>query len=451
MNGFTFPPPPPPPPARSSKLQEVSQLTGPELAREHPEAYRGQGAPRGRRIERGGHDHGFPQGLPRGAHFNPNFQPQSQRRPRDGHVDGRQGSTRASVSERQQHAPQIQTQSHPDRTAAGHKRKLDALRGPQLDSGSRSGPQVAPAVPRFGAPVISKDVNLTTTSSAPTTNTSGRSLFGIGNSHPELADSDSSNDEQEDDLDEEAMYAQLGTKLVFEYEGNVVSLANEADLAQWQQERKSRFPTIQRVAAKDAERRLIGTERKRLLDEAYALGRPSWARRPMNHGQLILPTTVDEQHVSSEAMGAAASSTVSISTDLLGMNQYGSDEEDDSKSEVVRGDDRRTASDGSGDEAPEEASSKPPIIDPRPACRYYFSTGACKAGDGCRFRHEPRVGQPLDNVQNAVKKQRPRVTRPDGSKKKGIYQLLTDQENEAADKLALQVIKHLGSIGFFEA
>lgn len=72
-------------------------------------------------------------------------------------------------------------------------------------------------------------------------------------------------DSEDEDVDEEAQFAELGTKLTFEHNGEVMTLNNEADLAAWKEERRKQFPTNNRVSQKESERLRVGEERKRLL------------------------------------------------------------------------------------------------------------------------------------------------------------------------------------------
>ena len=82
-----------------------------------------------------------------------------------------------------------------------------------------------------------------------------------------------SDSEDERDVDEEAMYAELGDKLTFEHNGVVMSLKSQADLAAWKRERQKKWPTKARMAERGGERRRIGEERKRLLGRSGPLAR----------------------------------------------------------------------------------------------------------------------------------------------------------------------------------
>lgn len=118
-----------------------------------------------------------------------------------------------------------------------------------------------------------------------------------------------------------------------------------------------------------------------------------------------------------------------------------SDSESDSSSDSSSSD-----SESDSDGAPEEASSKtdkPPRVPPpasaQRVCSAFANTGRCKFGAKCRYRH----------VHDGTGPQ-PHGPRESGtSKRKSLYQRMVEQEQEEENKLALQAIKHLGSVGFF--
>jgi hypothetical protein len=159
----------------------------------------------------------------------------------------------------------------PGRTQAGHKRKLDALRGPQQPREKKPGLQTAPAVPSFGAPILPAAPPLTTarTSNQPATaTTSSQTQLGarnLGLTPRDGVEPEYPSESEDEDVDEEAQFAELGTKLSFEHNGEVMTLNNEADLAAWKEERRKQFPTTDRVSQKQTEAWQIGEERKRLL------------------------------------------------------------------------------------------------------------------------------------------------------------------------------------------
>ena len=101
----------------------------------------------------------------------------------------------------------------------------------------------------------------------PKTKTASKGLgLTPGADTPQYPSSDSEDGGRE--VDEEAMYAELGTKLTFEHNGVVMSLGSEADLAAWKKERQKNWPTQARMGEREEERRRVGEERKRLLASA---------------------------------------------------------------------------------------------------------------------------------------------------------------------------------------
>ena len=316
--GFSFPPPPPPPPKPAAQGQP-SEASYPAQGgrggrgRGGFESRGRGGAGRGR----GGHGNsnfeplgqqqrpnfnqestqpreryeasyngsaGIPMSLqpPPGSHFNPHFagqrqgttssassQPSARPQDRNFHRSGEQSST----DTRSNNTPNRRLSNDgPGRNHAGHKRKLDALRGPQQPREKKPGPQTAPSVPSFGAPILPPAPP--TTASRPSVqaqrnNASGRpqaASKGLGLTPKEGVEPEyPSESEDDDEVDEEAQYAELGTKLTFEHNGEVMTLNNEADLAAWKEERRKQFPTSNRVSEKESEALRIGEERKRLL------------------------------------------------------------------------------------------------------------------------------------------------------------------------------------------
>ena len=295
--GFSFPLPPPPPPkaSLSSDGQQGQQQHHGFRGRG-----RGRGAPRGANDQRGwgsfvarGHHtsayyeqqpssnhHEYRQQFPSGVYLNPNF-------------SSSQSVTLGTIQQPNQsrqvensaplvgyHMPEA---ASPPRTVAGHKRKLDAIRGLQHGKTKQPGPQTAPAVPSFGAPIVSVDVQSRASGASkmqPNKAKQRPASKGLGlipatdGIQPLYSDS-----EDEKEVDEEAMHAELGAKLTFQHNGVVMSLKSQADLAAWKRERQKNWPTQARMAKKDEERRRIGEERKRLLASAG-----SWEHLPQRRG-----------------------------------------------------------------------------------------------------------------------------------------------------------------------
>ncbi|SMQ46882.1 unnamed protein product [Zymoseptoria tritici ST99CH_3D7] len=399
----------------------------------------------------------------------------------------------------------------PQRTFAGHKRKLDALREPKPVESPNT--PVAPSVPSFGAPIVPLKIDrssaLPSNAGPPkkrTTNVLGLTPAG------EQQYSSSESDHEDDEVDEEAMFAELGTTLTFEHNGTVLSLNSAADLAKWKKERSKNFPTKARTAMKMDEKRQIGGERRRLLVQASDALRE--ARRPkeqprkpkvqpevmkpsverisetkLEKAKRELSTQADrleelrKKVAKSEALAvqlkaqkAARELTQANSPEAVAEAddreekegdspaQDNNDDEDanssSSESSVISSDSSDSSDDD--DEPPEQTSSKlPPVTSgtKQPLCTYYVASGQCRDGDACRFRHElPErgTGHAYRESQDHQQQQRRQPKRDPHAPpelatidRKTIFQRMMDQEHGGEDQLALQVIKYLGRMNFF--
>nr|POF26129.1 hypothetical protein CFP56_22277 [Quercus suber] len=522
---FTFPPPPPPPPkatttwkkdtagfnttkqdlhyargdrsergdhvgstgygTSSAKVYNDTHLHGPGLQDEGPAM----------RNYRPNHSLPIASSLPPGAYVNPSIH---------AHVIGQRN---ANV-----HPPQAQP-GQTTYTPAGRKRKLEVLRGSQQERMRIESP-IAPEVPRFGE-------------GQPSSSRHGRShfithrnasppnAFGLvpTETHPHDDSSEASEDDKE--VDEETLFAELGDKLTFEHNGTVMTLSTAADIAAWQLERKKNWPTKARVEEKDAVKRVVGAERRRLLSAADVLNEPMAGmsvRRTKREATAIAAKS--QQNLATPAVVGTESELQSMRRKLVEQTEKleslrrkvaGSQVRlDDQKARQVVEDDRlaeslaqrmpRTntpareelsgemsdmlsdssvvSSDSDDDSigssahqgklaesyveehddgAPEEASSKRPekaSAESRPLCRYFAASGKCRDGNECRFRHE---SQPYSH-QDVVRTRPAPKPLPSTSttSRKGISQRLAEQEQKENDRLVLQVVKSLGSAGFFK-
>ena len=347
-----------------------------------------------------------------------------------------------------------------------------------------------------------------------------------------------SDSEDEKEVDEEAMYAELGDKLTFEHNGVVMSLKSQADLAAWKKERQKKWPTQARMVEREVERRRIGEERKRLLAGAGNLqdskqrrtAKPSSIHgtgeraKPANHtsganstpvaqkpvwadqdskgklektkGELALQDrrlselrrrvaesearnreakAQKEREAGKDSAASAGPQEETQDQNLLAETEFVVDngpqpengEEDAEDAEDVAGGSPLCASAGlsedtssdsdSDDSAPDEVSSKPVTIaqpeTQRPLCKYFAASGYCRDGDACRFGHEPPQrtdgGAHPQRVEQKWSAPKPPPIQH-ATEKKSIFQRLVEQEEKEQDRLALQVIKHLGKAGFFK-
>lgn len=342
--GFSFPPPPPPPPKPAAQSQQqdfdYSQQSGRGGRGRGGFESRGRGSGRGRGGGRGnpnfeptgssqqsnfnqGHGYARPGGVqetssqwqnatqrshfsgnaqpPPGSYVNPNFTGQQQSTGGNatyqsgmsygGGVAATQNSYAPSSSRGLNASTYPPAQNDgPGRTQAGHKRKLDALRGPQQHREKKQGPQAAPSVPSFGAPILPSAPQAGSTQ--PPSNAQPGNRPKPGNKALGLTPQDGTlptypSESEDEDIDEEAQFAELGTKLTFEHNGEVMTLNNEADLAAWREERRKQFPTMSRVSEKESQRLRVGEERRRLLAAVARLHQAPRNRHAENKTRLL--------------------------------------------------------------------------------------------------------------------------------------------------------------------
>jgi hypothetical protein len=341
--GFSFPPPPPPPPRPTVQAQqpdfEYSQQAGRGgrgrggfESRGRGGSGRGRGGGQGnsnfeplgqhqRQVFNQGPTTAQPRERfeasinvqpPPGSHINPNFTGQRQGAPvtartqptpgyQDRHVSG-SGEPSFNDARSSYTANRRLSNDGPGRTQAGHKRKLDALRGAQQPREKKPGLQTAPAVPSFGAPIlppappatIVRPSVLPQIMKIPSRAQAGAKSLGL--TPKEGVEPDYPSESEDEDVDEEAQFAELGTKLTFEHNGEVMTLNNEADLAAWKEERRKQFPTTDRVSQKHGEALRIGEERKRLLAAVARLH-----QAPRNRNSEVKTRSLREPPKSTEA------------------------------------------------------------------------------------------------------------------------------------------------------
>lgn len=409
----------------------------------------------------------------------------------------------------------------PPRTFAGHKRKLEAL-CPPPEERQRPGPLAASAIPGFGGPILPPKPVGRLPSKPAHSQTLSLNALGLtpGEALPQYPSSD--DEVEEKDVDEEALHAELGAKLTFEHNGMVLSLNSASDLAAWQEERRKKWPTRARMTEKEAERRRIGDERRRLLASAPVLNDSAASHEPRT-GQIGAKTRRFSKQLSSsdgmkvelpqpksesklekarrnlmeqtarlnalrkqvaageasldkaramqedrdvEATKSMIDSSLPRSPETAAQIQQDDDagNASDTSSEIlsdssVLSPDSSPGPDSDDDGPPEESTSKAPAKKTGHSgmllCKYFVASGYCRDGDACRFRHElpPRGTASAMPPQQGAHQPRaeagPKLDYSATADKKSIYQRLIEQQQEEEDRLALQVIKHLGKAGFF--
>lgn len=319
-------------------------------------------------------------------------------------------------------------------------------------------------------------------------------------------ENDSESPSEDEDVDEEAQYAELGTKLTFEHDGQVLSLNNAADLAAWREERRKKWPTNSRVDQKEHKRKLIGQERRRLIDGAQALHskqlRPqntatrkppptgSQSQQPAELGSLTKGTEMvksdnsrsNELATSSQERASGGGTPLEMTADapengnyaapqpktLPGISMADTDDEKDSDAEEQPSSSTTSSSSSESssedDSVPEEAGSKPKApadtVSKQPLCRYFAASGYCRDGTACRFRHElsrkgevaiARAQQHQHQPKTPYDRFAPKLDPSATLERKSIHDRLVEQERIEEDRLALKAIKFLGEAGFFKA
>ncbi|KAF2498429.1 hypothetical protein BU16DRAFT_615473 [Lophium mytilinum] len=387
---------------------------------------------------------------------------------------------------------------------AGSKRKRVSNEGhqerhlpkTQNNASTRSKPakakaKVPPTVPSFGITLpTAPKASLAPPPTLPKGKRDGKkakkgNLLGLT---PQVDHSDS----DLESVDEETIFGANITGLIFEYNGETAALNSPAEIAAWIRERRRLYPTKARAKQKLEEdhvrlaneqailRRVkeeagpkagaaVKSEKKDKKADKKPKSTSEVERKQVEHGrQLKKIEKLRKKLQKSEEMLAksegtstlgqigtievktpSAPSGVGLSKNGLGLD-YGSDTESASRS---------TDSDGSSDSdsesdsvsesesddedsAPEEKTSKahlpmrvPPPKDPmkqkteQTICPYHKRSGKC-TNKRCKFLHPAEM---------AAKDPKKRVT---------LYDRMVEQEEKAADMLAFQAIKYLGSTGF---
>jgi hypothetical protein len=277
---------------------------------------------------------------------------------------------------------------------------------------------------------------------------------------PHYSSSEHEADDQDadEDVDEEAMFAELGTKLTFEHNGSIIALSSPADLARWKSERLKNFPTRTRMAAKVDEKRAMGDMRKRLLFEAAGALRtgnrtaPQISAHPSNpHSSHDLVPAKDilgskgtdsitkveaSSNYSHEPTALQARDTGSVLVDQPSLSKDLSETAVDENAaphvkaaveEAGNASDEKDAQSESDDGAPESVSSKQPV----------------KSSGEHLPAHKPRDERSISRPKKPIRSVASHV------EKRGIYQALIEQEQHGQHVLALAVIKSLGKAGFF--
>ena len=441
--GFTFPPPPPPPPQRSYDAN-----TQPTRGRGYGGgSFRGRGAPRGSGFQQ----RNFSGGGGRGNSHTGRSAP----------VDTGNRST-----------PTSELNPSLKRTYNGQPR-----------------PRAPPAVPSFNAyidnlipprppskhgepkPPIAKKTN----------------LLGLTPAKAEASDS-------EDDIDEESQLVNVASPddLQFEYRGQTSTLRTPAEIAAWIVERRKRWPTeekreaakrdvnekqrrweeekrkkaeaIQGVKNKRAEERQNAVvQKKPQKPEAQSPSVPAADSVSSREAQIRMENLRRKALKAQKKLEAAETELHKAGTDVVAgdvgakptpestVDDSEDDSSDSSDSSDLTDSTSSIESDSDTDSAPEALSSKIEVEEiastsrkpsriKRP-CQFFARYGTCKYGAKCKYSH--------DAEQVASRHSQIAAT---GSKtrRKGLWQVMVEKEQEEERKKVLNVIIALGKQGVLD-
>jgi len=377
---------------------------------------------------------------------------------------------------------------------AGQKRKLgdrnNNMQGPALASSKpqsskppRAKAAVAPPVPNFGfsLPIPSTSQNRTSANTN-IKKDQKKPKLNLGLTENALLagpPSDTEDKDGEEDVDEEAAYAQKlkGGGFAFEHNGEQIIIQTAAEVAAWIKDRRKNFPTQKRIVEKAQEtarkrareldflRKVRGVPREQKQENMTRTDKPSRTQnsQPGREDLQKSPAKVEQDQENLAALRKKLHDSMMNKHErapTVNLNVgYESDSSlaTDAESSVVSSssDDSSTEEDSEGsedvaseDEAPTSLSSKiqpPPIRVPPPAplpppptheadggqgnkkpCDTWQRTGRCKFSHKCRYAHPPRSQD---------------------TSRLSLYDRLVEQECVESDGRALEAIKWLGSNG----
>jgi len=145
------------------------------------------------------------------------------------------------------------------------------------------------------------------------------------------------------------------------------------------------------------------------------------------------PTGVEASDDISDASDASLTDPDTMMNDDTSTSGSSSGLESDSDAAPEASTSKRTAP----DRVPPPARKVPPgaSTDNRPLCKNIAQYGRCKFGSKCRFKHE----RPGKKAESTI-----------GNRRKGLYQIMVEKEQEEERKRALQVIISLGEAGVLD-
>ncbi|KAF2270495.1 hypothetical protein CC78DRAFT_611394 [Lojkania enalia] len=401
----------------------------------------------------------------------------SQQSPQQRHGNKRKWNERSAPKHVSQQYPQPKTKPQ----------KAKAAPPPAVPSFGFALPLASPPGPSLGSALSASDL-----SPAQNKRTQKKRKINLGLTSRGREQSETASEVEDEALsDEEAALASslATTDIVFEYQGQTMSLRTPAEMAAWIKDRKKNFPTQRRIAEKEKEAQ---TRRQRELEFLRKLKqRDEKDKSDANH---VRPTNekpssevrrkskeerqkeLDQlrkklhESVLAKKSASAEPEKVKITVETRKLNAvdlglgYSSDTDSDfdessilSESSVVSSSEESTeesdsnSDDGDSDSAPEEQSSKtappaifqpppPPVSTPnlalkqqkkfsgRSVCKHWQATGKCSYGVRCRMAHPPR----------------------EEPKRMSLWQVMVEKELQQKDELALKAIRWLGQNGHLD-
>lgn len=254
-----------------------------------------------------------------------------------------------------------------------------------------------------------------------------------------------------------------GGKRTGSFKAEAASVAGAEDSSLQNAAQSDKPETELEKARRELEERTKQLEQlRRRVADSEAKNREARARQSLDTPGSMA-NKIESKALAPEVITPSAQETEAIDADVKADEadeevSQASDNSSPESSSVISSD--SSSAEDSDDERPEEIASKPPIDPtpsrPTPVCRYFSASGYCRDGNACRFKHEGPSKQPSGfepQQHRNLQKQQPgfnKLQPPGHVDKKGIFERLLEQEQAEHDKLALKVIKYLGSVGFFK-
>ncbi|KUL85610.1 hypothetical protein ZTR_08912 [Talaromyces verruculosus] len=367
----------------------------------------------------------------------------------------------------------------------GHKRRYSSTFEKPTSQGPR--PTAPPAVPSFGVPLPAKPP-LPAETSRQAQKKKKRKFNQLGLT-PKTEEHESS--DEEDDADEESRLASaagnLAGPLQFTFRGRTSTLNSATDIQSWIEERKRRFPTQARIEEKkraqeeakrqkELQREEARRKQQELKEQREQARREAQEKKdvgsdPMDAAlkakakaeKLRKKLLKEERRLQKAEADAERARLVAEASQQHPLTDATSDTKEplaptdtvDENQSIVS--ESASSDEDSDDDVPEEMSSRrqgpervpPPPREgqpkPRKPCRDFQRRGKCPRGSHCRYSHDPST--------EGADKARPTVKPGAGAKqpaKRGLFQMLVEQEIQARDRQVMEAISWLGSQGLLE-